>query len=67
MYNYKDWIKNIDIDYFSAFMLAWIAFKSWYQDEFESGYNKSIIEKIKDSNIRLSVRGTPHIEQKLSK
>jgi hypothetical protein len=32
MANYKDWIDVIDIkvDYFSAFMKAWIAFNSWY-------------------------------------
>jgi len=32
MANYKDWIDAIDIniDYFSAFMKAWIAFNSWY-------------------------------------
>ena len=32
MANYKDWIEAIDIkvDYFSAFMKAWIAFNAWY-------------------------------------
>lgn len=33
MSNYKDWIDAVDIkvDYFSAFMKAWIAFNSWYE------------------------------------
>lgn len=33
MSNYKDWIDAIDlkVDYFSAFMKAWIAFNSWYE------------------------------------
>ena len=32
MAGYKDWIEAIDIniDYFSAFMKAWIAFNAWY-------------------------------------
>ncbi|WP_313126046.1 hypothetical protein [Proteiniclasticum ruminis] len=60
MSNYKDWIKNIDIDidYFSAFMKAWIAFNSWYRYEFGSGSDKSIIEKIKDSNNRFRTHMT---------
>ncbi len=33
MSNYKDWIDAIEIkvDYFSAFMKAWIAFNAWYE------------------------------------
>ena len=33
MSNYKDWIDAVDIriDYFSAFMKAWIAFNAWYE------------------------------------
>ena len=33
MSNYKDWIDAIDlkVDYFSAFMKAWIAFNAWYE------------------------------------
>lgn len=33
MSNYKDWIDAIDIkvDYYSAFMKAWIAFNAWYE------------------------------------
>ena len=32
MPGYKDWIDAIDIkvDYFPAFMKAWIAFNAWY-------------------------------------
>jgi len=54
MSSYKDWIKaiDIDIDYFSAFMKAWIAFNSWYRSEYGSGTDKVIIEKVKDGNDR---------------
>ncbi|MEI3158913.1 MAG: hypothetical protein V8T08_04735 [Monoglobus pectinilyticus] len=33
MAGYKDWIEaiNINIDYFSAFMKAWVAFNAWYK------------------------------------
>ena len=33
MSNYKDWIDAIElkVDYFSAFMKAWIAFNAWYE------------------------------------
>lgn len=32
MPGYKDWIDTVDIkiDYYSAFMKAWIAFNAWY-------------------------------------
>lgn len=32
MSGYKDWIDQADvkIDYYSAFMKAWIAFNAWY-------------------------------------
>jgi hypothetical protein len=54
MSNYKDWIKAIDInvDYFSAFLKAWIAFNSWYRDEFGRGSDKEIIDKIKGTDNR---------------
>ena len=37
MPGYKDWIDTIDIkvDYFSAFMKAWIAFNAWYNNSGE--------------------------------
>ena len=37
MPGYKDWIDAIDIkvDYFSAFMKAWIAFNAWYNSSGE--------------------------------
>ena len=41
MPGYKDWIDAIDIkvDYFSAFMKAWIAFNAWYNfSDVDSGY-----------------------------
>ena len=42
MSGYKDWIDSIEIkiDYFSAFMKAWIAFNAWYNNSGEvSGKN----------------------------
>jgi len=49
MPTYKDWIKEIDIniDYFSAFLRAWIAFNSWYRSEYTERSDRDIIEKIK--------------------
>ena len=37
MSGYKDWIDAIEIkvDYFSAFMKAWIAFNAWYNNSGE--------------------------------
>lgn len=50
MPGYKDWIDAIDIkvDYFSAFMKAWIAFNAWYNfsGEVPEGNDKSCIEYI---------------------
>ncbi|MBC5648242.1 hypothetical protein [Christensenella tenuis] len=50
MPGYKDWIDAIDIkvDYFSAFMKAWIAFNAWYNfsGEVPSGSDKDCIEYI---------------------
>ncbi len=49
MLTYKDWIKEIDlnIDYFSAFIKAWIAFNSWYRSEYTKRRDRDIIEKVK--------------------
>lgn len=54
MPTYKDWIKEIDlnIDYFSAFIKAWIAFNSWYRSEYTERSDRDIIEKIKSQNNR---------------
>lgn len=50
MPGYKDWIDAIDIkvDYFSAFMKAWIAFNAWYNssDEIAGKSDKDCIEYI---------------------
>jgi hypothetical protein len=45
MASYKEWIAAIDVevDYFSAFMKAWIAFNAWY----ESGDIKGRTDKEK--------------------
>lgn len=49
---YKDWIDKIDIevDYFSAFIKAWIAFNSWYRTKYTDKQDIKIIEKIKSQN-----------------
>ena len=49
---YKDWIDKIDIevDYFSAFIKAWIAFNSWYRTKYNDKQDIKIIEKIKSQN-----------------
>ena len=54
MPTYKDWIKEIDlnIDYFSAFIKAWIAFNSWYRSEYTERSDREIIEKIKTQSNR---------------
>lgn len=50
MPGYKDWIDAIDIkvDYFSAFMKAWIAFNAWYNNsgEVPPGNDNTCIEYI---------------------
>lgn len=52
MPSYKDWIQKIDIDvdYFSAFIKAWIAFNSWYRSEYRERTDRDIIEKLKSEN-----------------
>lgn len=49
MATYRNWIENIDIeiDYYSAFIKAWIAFNSWYRSEYTDRTDRDIIEKIK--------------------
>ncbi len=46
---YKEWIEEIDIniDYFSAFLKAWIAFNSWYRFVYSERTDRDIIERIK--------------------
>ena len=54
MPTYKDWIKetDINIDYFSGFIKAWIAFNSWYRSEYSERTDRDIIDKIKVQNNR---------------
>lgn len=54
MPNYKDWIRkiDIDIDYYSAFVKAWIAFNAWYRSEFTERTDREIIEKLKTESNR---------------
>ena len=52
MPSYKDWIRKIDIeiDYFSAFVKAWIAFNSWYRSEYSDRTDREIVERLKTQN-----------------
>lgn len=56
MPGYKDWIDAIDIkvDYFSAFMKAWIAFNAWYNSsgEITGNTDKEFIEYIASKSNR---------------
>ena len=54
MPSYKDWIRSIDIDidYYSAFIKAWIAFNSWYRSEYSERTDRAIVDKIKSQNNR---------------
>lgn len=48
MAGYKEWIDNakVKIDYFSAFLKAWIAFNAWYNEEIHEKNDQQCIEKI---------------------
>lgn len=53
MGNYKDWINTIDInvDYFSAFIKAWIAFNSWYRSTYDAfSSDGALMDKIKSEH-----------------
>lgn len=54
MPSYRDWIDKIDIeiDYFSAFIKAWIAFNSWYRSQFSEKRDREVIESIKSQTNR---------------
>lgn len=56
MAGYRDWIEAIDIniDYFSAFMKAWIAFNAWYNfsGEVPEGTDKKCIEFVSEQSNR---------------
>ncbi len=54
MPSYRDWIRkiDIDIDYYSAFVKAWIAFNSWYRSEYRERTDRDIIEKLKSESNR---------------
>ena len=56
MAGYKDWIEaiNINIDYFSAFMKAWVAFNAWYKfsGEIPPGTDQKCIEYISEQSNR---------------
>ena len=54
MPSYRDWIRKIDIeiDFYSAYIEAWIAFNSWYRSEFSERTDRDIIEKLKSQSNR---------------
>ena len=69
MAGYKDWIDAIDIkvDYFSAFMKAWIAFNAWYNcsDEVPGKNDKECIEYIASQTNRFKTYTMGLIEKVL--
>lgn len=52
MAGYKERIENaeVKIDYFSAFLKAWIAFNAWYNEEIHEKTDQKCIEKICDDS-----------------
>ena len=57
MSNYKDWINAVEIkvDYFSAFMKAWVAFNAWYESGeivVSNNTDKEYIERIANNTNR---------------
>lgn len=52
MPSYKDWIRkiNIEVDYFSAFIKAWIAFNALYRNEYRECTDRDIIKKLKSES-----------------
>lgn len=66
MPGYKDWIAEVDIkvDYYSAFMKAWIAFNAWYNfsGEIPTGTDKKCIEHISEHTNRFKSYVTNLIE-----
>ena len=64
MSNYKDWINKIDIniDYYSAFIKAWIAFNAWYRSEYSERQDRAVIEKIKSENNRFKTYINNYLE-----
>lgn len=65
MPSYKEWIRKIDIeiDYYSAFIKAWIAFNSWYRSEFSERTDRDIIEKLKSQNNRFKGYIETHLDE----
>ena len=57
MPGYKDWIAEVDIkvDYYSAFMKAWIAFNAWYNfsGEIPTGTDKNVLSTFPNTQIDL--------------
>ena len=45
-------LHTLDIDYYSAFIKAWIAFNSWYRSEYRERTDREIIEKLKSESNR---------------
>ncbi len=49
----EKWVKQIDIDYYSYFIKAWIPFNAWYRDNFPSlDSDRAIINEIKSTGNR---------------
>lgn len=52
MAGYKEWIDNaeVKVDYFSAFLKAWIAFNAWYNEEIHECNDQKNIERISEDS-----------------
>ena len=55
MAGYKEWIENaeVKIDYFSAFLKAWIAFNAWYNEEIHEKTDQQCIETVSYTHLTL--------------
>ncbi len=55
--NEEKWMQLIEIDYFTHFAKAWIAFNAWYKNHFPSiNSDREAINKIKSENNRIKGR-----------
>jgi len=48
--NIAEWKKLSDIDYFSQFIKAWLAFNAWMRNRYNLKRDREIIEKIKNED-----------------
>lgn len=66
MGDYQDWIRKIGIDYYSAFIKAWIAFNAWYHTVYTERQDRVVIERIKNENNRFKTYMNHYIDGEYS-